>query len=148
MLLTLVKRLRKYHPGAAIPFSGMPARLINEEHLREAFKLAMRCCFARGAGVLGALELMGGIDSEYEIIGRSLLLWVAYEAGVDIAQSLTFGVDPDELRASQADRTDALISAIAACASPETMERARRELSDRGVWNEPCDRRERIEILV
>jgi hypothetical protein len=26
------------------------------------------------------------------------------------------------------------------------MERARRELFDRGVWNEPCDRRERIEI--
>jgi hypothetical protein len=145
VLLALMKRLRKYHPGTTIPYSGRPERLVDEDHLRDAFKLAMHCCFARGEGVVGALELMGGLDHEYEIIGRSLLLWAAYEAGVDIQQSLALSVDPDELRASQADRTDALISAIAACASPETIQRARRELFDRGDWAEPCDRIAKIE---
>jgi hypothetical protein len=44
----------------------------------------------------------------------------------------------------QADRTDVLIAAMAACASPETIERARRELLDRGPWAEPRDRIDKI----
>jgi hypothetical protein len=97
------------------------------------------------SGVVSALEVMGGVDTEYEIIGRSLLLWVAYESGVDVAQPLNFNIDREELRAIQADRTDALIASIAACASPETIERAQREIFDRGAWAERCDSTEKID---
>jgi hypothetical protein len=40
--------------------------------LRDALKLAMHCYFARDSGVVSALEVMGGVDTEYEIIGRRL----------------------------------------------------------------------------
>jgi hypothetical protein len=143
--LALLKRLRKFHPGTAIPFSGVPQRLVDEEHLRLAFKLAMRCLFARVGGVVGVLERMGGLDSEYEMMGRALLLWAAYEAGADVAQPKSFRIDPEDLRALQADRADALISAIAASASSETLARARREIFDRGEWTEPCDRVDNLE---
>lgn len=145
VLLALLKRLRRYHPGATIPFTGRPERLVDEEQLRDALKLAMHCYFARDSGVVSALEVMGGVDTEYEIIGRALLLWVAYESGVDVAQPLSFNIDREELRAIQADRTDALIASIAASASPETIERARREIFDRGAWAERCDGTEKID---
>jgi hypothetical protein len=145
VLLALLKRLRRYHPGATIPFTGRPERLVDEEQLRDALKLAMHCYFARDSGVVSALEVMGGVDTEYEIIGRSLLLWVAYESGVDVAQPLSFNIDREELRAIQADRTDALIASIAASASPETLERARREIFDRGAWAERCDSTEKTD---
>jgi hypothetical protein len=144
--LALMKRLRKFHPGSAIPFTGVPKRLVDDEQLREAFKLAMHCWFARDGGVVGALERMGGIDSEHEIMGRALLLWAAYEAGADVARPAGSRMEPEEFRAFQADRTDALISAIAASASPETLERARREIFDRGMWAEPCDRLDKIDV--
>jgi hypothetical protein len=143
--LALMKRLRKFHPGSAIPFAGVPKRLVDDEQLREAFKLAMHCWFARDGGVIGALERMGGIDSEHEIMGRALLLWAAYEAGADVARSASAHMEPEEFRTFQADRTDALISAIAASASPETLERARHEIFDRGMWAEPCDHVDRID---
>lgn len=144
--LALMKRLRKFHPGSAIPFTGVPKRLVDDEQLREAFKLAMHCWFARDGGVFGALERMGGIDSEHEIMGRALLLWAAYEAGVDVAQPVSLHMEPEEFRASQADRTDALISAIAASASPDALERARREIFDRGEWTGPYDRVDKIDV--
>lgn len=143
--LALLKRLRKFHPGASIPFSAIPERIVDEDQLRDAFKLAMRCWFARASGAVGALERLGGLDREYEIMGRALLLWIAYESGADIVQPASSRMEPDEFRACQADRTDALISAIAASASQETLERARREIFDRGEWSELCDRAETIE---
>jgi hypothetical protein len=143
--LALLKRLRKFHPGLAIPFSGAPERLVDDEQLRDAFKLAMRCWFARESGAVGTLEQVGGIDSEHEVLGRALLLWIAYEAGSDVAQPPSFHMEADQLRAFQADRTDALISAIAAAANQETLERARHEIFDRGEWEDPCDRADRIE---
>jgi len=80
-------------------------------------KLNLAGALARANGAVGALERMGGLDREHEILGRALLLWIAYESGADVAQPASFHIESDELRARQADRTDALISAIAASAS-------------------------------
>jgi hypothetical protein len=97
------------------------------------------------SGGVGALDRAGGVETEHDVIGRALLLWAAYEAGTDAAEPSSLNVEPDKLRAIQCDRTDALIAAIAASASPSVLERARHELFDRGEWREPRDGLERLE---
>jgi hypothetical protein len=144
LTLALLKRLRKFGPGQLIPTSGRPARLVDDAQVRQAFKIAMRCCFSRDVGIVGALERAGGVETEHDVVGRALLLWAAYEAGTDAAEPTSLSVGPEKLRAIQADRTDALIAAIAASASASVLSRAQRELFDRGEWQEPRDRRERI----
>lgn len=144
LTLALVKRLRKFHPSATLPASGRPGRLVDDLQVRQAFKLAMRCWFTRGVGIVGTLERAGGVDAESDIIGRALLLWAAYEAGMDAAQPFAPSLDSEEVREIQCDRTDALIAAIAAAASPEVLKRARQEVFDRGDWREPRDAPDRL----
>jgi hypothetical protein len=107
--------------------------------------MAMRCWFTRDIGIVGVLDRAGGVETEHDVIGRALLLWAAYEAGTDVVEPSSLNIEPDELRAIQCDRTDALIAAIAASASPGVLERARRELFDRGEWHEPRDGLGRLE---
>jgi hypothetical protein len=145
LTLALFKRLRKFHPGHTLPVSGRPARLVDQAQVRQVFKLAMRYCFARDVGLVGALHRAGGVDAEHDVIGRALLFWAAYEAETDVAEPPILSLEPDRVRAIQCDRTDALIAAIAASASPPALERARRELFDRGDWREPRDVPERLE---
>lgn len=99
----------------------------------------------REAGIVGALDRVGGIETEHDVVGRALLLWAAYEAGTDAAKPTNLNVEPDVLKGIQCDRTDALIAAIAASASPSVLERARSELFDRGEWRQPRDHHERLE---
>jgi hypothetical protein len=134
VLLALFKRLRRWHPGASIRFSGRPEHLASDEQVRDAFKLA-----------IAQLAQSGEFDEEHDIVGRALLLWAAYEAGMDVGKPKEFNLEPEELHALQSDRTDALVAAIAASASPQTLERAQRELFDRGPWREFADRPEIIE---
>src|SRR4029077_6772249 len=101
--------------------------------------------FMREAGIIGALDRLGGVETEHDVVGRALLLWAAYEAGTDAAKPANLNVEPDVLKGIQCDRTDALIAAIAASASPSVLERARRELFDRGEWRQPRDHLEPLE---
>ena len=144
LTLALIKRLRKFHPSATLPALGRPERLVDEQQVRQAFKLAMRCWFAREVGIVGALERAGGVDVENDVIGRALLFWAAYEAGADAAHPFTLASDPEEIRAIQWDRTDALVAAVAAAASPDVMKRAQQELFDRGEWRELRDAPDRL----
>jgi hypothetical protein len=145
LALALLKRLRKFHPGQLLPTTGRPQRLVDDVQVRQAFKMAMRCWFTRDIGIVGVLDRAGGVETEHDVIGRALLLWAAYEAGTDVVEPSSLNVEPDELRAIQCDRTDALIAAIAASASPGVLERARHELFDRGEWHEPRDGLGRLE---
>jgi len=145
LTLALFKRLRKFHPGQGLPVFGRPARLVDQAQVRQVFKLAMRYCFAREVGLVGVLERAGGVDAEHDVIGRALLFWAAYEAETDVAAPPRPNLEPEKIRAVQCDRTDALIAAIAASASPLVVQRARRELFDRGDWREPRDAPERLE---
>ena len=145
LTLALLKRLRKFHPGQLLPATGLPMRLVEDAQVRQAFKIAMRCWFTRDNGIVGALDRAGGVETEHDVIGRALLLWAAYEAGTDAAEPSSLNVEPDKLRAIQCDRTDVRRYAIAASASSSVLERARRELFDRGEWREPRDGLERLE---
>jgi hypothetical protein len=145
LTLALLKRLRKFHPGRQLAFSGHVTQLVDDNQVREAFKMAMRCLFMREAGIIGALGRVGGVETEHDVVARALLLWAAYEAGTDAAKPANLNVEPDVLKGIQCDRTDALIAAIAASASPSVLERARRELFDRGEWRQPRDHLERLE---
>lgn len=144
LTLALIKRLRKFHPSSALPASGRPERLVDDDQVREAFKLAMRCWFTRESGIVGALGRAGGVDVENDVVGRALLLWAAYEAGMDAAQSFAPSFDPEKVRAIQCNRTDALVAAIAASASPDVVNRAKQELFDRGEWREVRDAPDRL----
>jgi hypothetical protein len=144
LALALIKRLRRFYPSPALHVSGRPERLVNDAQVRQAFKLAMRCWFTREVGIVGALDRAGGVDVENDVIGRALLLWAAYEAGTDAAQAFTPGLHPDEVRVIQCDRTDAIIAAIAAAASPAVVDRAKQELFDRGEWRESRDSPDRL----
>lgn len=145
LALALLKRLRKFHPGQQFVCSGHLTQLVDDDQVRLAFKMAMRCLFMRDAGIFSALGRVGGVEIEHDIIGRALLLWAAYEAGTDAATPAKINLEPDALRVVQCDRTDALVAAIAASAGPSVLERARRELFDRGEWRQPRDSHERLE---
>ena len=139
LVLAFLKFLRKIHPEQGIVYVGFPERLVEVSQIRRAFGAVIGCWFARKSGVAQVLD----IDSADVSLGRALLLWAAYESGLDASSGDQHDFD---MGSRQNDRLNAIVAAVAACASKETNDRARRELFDRGKWKERHDRFEAIEM--